>query len=229
MSLAIGLIIGIVGYVLLFLGKGVQKYAIEGLKEDKTIKSKKTGLWFVGLSMTVSFMFIQWAALIYAPINLIAPLEGIGLIVLMIFSYYVIKEEIQRIQIIGVILIIFGTIFITLFNPNTGEISAESFDLALYLLFSLSFIGGAAIAVLISKLKNWSAAGLILGTIAGILSAFQTASKRITAIPDENITLLFTGSTFLMATLTLLATQFAFTKAKANIVVPCYTAISSRR
>jgi drug/metabolite transporter (DMT)-like permease len=226
MSIVIGFIIGIIGYLLLFLGKGIQKYAIEGLKEDKTIKSKNSGLWFVGLAMTVSFMFIHWAALIFAPINLIAPLEGLGLIVLMVFSYYVIKEDIQRIQIIGVILIIFGTIFITLFNPNTGEISAESFNLELYLIFSLSFIGGALLAVIISKMKNWVAAGLVLGTAAGILSAFQTVSKRITAIPDDNITLLFTGSTFLMATLTLLVTQFAFTKANANIVVPCYTAIS---
>jgi drug/metabolite transporter (DMT)-like permease len=226
MSLVFGFIIGIIAYVLLFLGKGIQKYAIEGLKVDKTIKSKNSGLWIFGLILTTSFMFIQWAALIFAPINLIAPLQGLGLIVLMVFSHYVLKEAIQRIQLLGVILIITGTIIITLFNPNTGEISAEIFNFGLYMIFSLSIIGGALITVIISKINNWIAAGLILGAISGIFSAFQTSSKRITAIPDEMITLFFTGITFIMAIFTLLTTQFAFTKANANIVVPCYTAIS---
>jgi len=221
-----GFIIGIIAYVMLYLGKGIQKFAIEGLKIDKKIKSKNSGLWLFGLVLTVSYMFIQWAALIFAPINLIAPLEGLGLVVLMIFSYYVIKEEIQKIQIIGVVFIVIGTILITLFNPNTGEISISTFNFELYLAFSLILIGGALIVVFISKIKNWVGAGFILGTTAGIFSVFQTASKRITAIPDDTIRLFFTGSTFLMATITLLFTQFAFTKANANIVVPCYTAVA---
>lgn len=36
----VGLIIGVVAYALLYLGKGIQKYAIEGLKIKKLVKKK---------------------------------------------------------------------------------------------------------------------------------------------------------------------------------------------
>ena len=102
-------IIGIIAYVMLYLGKGIQKYAIEGLKIDKSIKSKHSGIWMFGLVLTTTYMFIQWLALLFAPVNIITPLNGIGLIVLLLFSYYKLHEEIYKIQIIGVILIIIGT------------------------------------------------------------------------------------------------------------------------
>lgn len=84
-----GLIIGIIAYIAVYVGKGIQKYAIEGLKVDKTVKSKHSGIWIVGTILTSSYFFLQWIALLFAPINIIAPLEGIGLITLLFFSYYV--------------------------------------------------------------------------------------------------------------------------------------------
>ncbi len=222
----IGLIIGILAYVLLYLGKGIQKYAIEGLKIDKSIKSKHTGTWVFGTVLTTTYFFVQWAALFFAPINIIAPLGGIGLLVLILFSYYVLHEEIHKIQIIGIIFIIIGTTIVNIFNPNTGEIYAEDFNLSLMLTFSLPIIIIEVIAVIISKLKDYVAAGLIIGTTAGTFNALQTVSKRITAIPDPVLTIVFILITFLTAVLTLIFTQYAFTKAKANIAIPCYTSAS---
>ena len=219
-----GIIIGIIAYVSLDLGKGIQKYAIEGLKEDKTVKSKHSGIWIFGTILTSIYMFIQWAALFFAPINLIAPLEGIGLIVLLIFSYYVLKEKITNIEIVGVVLIIAGTVVITLFNPNTGEINAADFNLNMFLLFSLPILGIEIVAIFISKFKDYKFAGLIIGITAGTLMAFQTFTKRVTAIP-ENF-LIFTGIMFAVAVSTLVVTQFAFAKANANVVVPCFTSAS---
>jgi len=222
----VGLIIGIIAYIMLYLGKGIQKYAIEGLKIDKSIKSKHSGIWILGLILTSTYMFIQWIALLFAPINIVAPLGGIGLIVLLLFSYYILHEEIYNIQIVGVILIIIGTTLVTIFNPNKGEINAEDLTLPLLIAFSLPIIIIEIIFIIISKLKDHFAAGLILGITAGTFNAFQTVSKRITAVHDPLITLIFTFVTFLTALLTLLITQYAFTKSKANIVVPCYTSTS---
>ena len=56
--------------------------------------------------------------------------------------------------------------------------------------------------------------------------ALQTVTKRITAIPDPVLTLVFTFLSFGVTTLTFLFTQFAFAKANANIVVPCFTSAS---
>lgn len=224
--IVVGFTIGIIAYVMLYLGKGIQKYAIEGLKVDKSIKSKHSGIWIFGLVLTTSYMLIQWLALLFAPINIIAPLGGIGLITLLLFSYFVLKEDILKIQILGVVLIIVGTVIVPLFNPNTREIQLEDFNFPLLLVIFLTIVLIDVIAILICKAKDYIAAGLILGVSAGIFNAFQTVSKRITALPDPFITLIFTLNTLLMSLLALLFTQFAFTKAKANIAVPCYTSAS---
>ena len=80
------------------------------------------------------------------------------------------------------------------------------------------------ILILISKLNDYKLAGIIIGLTAGTTNALQTVSKRITTIPE--MTLYFTIATFIFAPLTLLITQFAFTKAKASQVVPYFMSVS---
>lgn len=223
-NIILGFTIGLIAYIVLYIGKGIQKYAIEGFKEEKTIKSKHTGIWTAGLIMTTAYMFVQWAALAFAPINLIAPLEGVGLIILLIFSYYILKEDINKIEIAGVFLIIGGTVIITMLNPNTGQLNPSDFNLVLFLSFCLPITVIEGVTILISKFKGWKYAGLIIGVTAGTLNAFQTFSKRVTLIPE--FTFIFTMLTFLFSIFTLLATQFGFTKANANVIVPCFTSAS---
>ena len=94
-GIIIGFFIGIIAYTLLYLGKGFQKYGIEILKEEKSLKNSI--IWIFGTILTSLYMFIQWLALLYAPINIIAPLDAFGLIILMLFSYFVLKEGVKRI------------------------------------------------------------------------------------------------------------------------------------
>lgn len=90
-TLIIGFTIGIIAYVMEYIGKGLQKYSIKGFKEKKSIKTKHSGIFIVGSILTALYVFIQWAALLYAPINIIAPLEGLGLVILILFSYWVLN------------------------------------------------------------------------------------------------------------------------------------------
>ena len=117
-------------------------------------------------------------------------------------------------------------IFVTLFNTNSSEITVSDFNLQLFLIISLTLVIIEVIAIIIIKYNDYIAAGLVIGITAGTFNALQTISKRITAIPDPTLTLLFTGATFLTATLTMLIQQFAFTKSKANVTIPCYTSAS---
>ncbi len=208
------------------MGKGIQKYSIEGWKVDKSVKSKHTGYFIFGTILTSTYVFIQWAALIFAPVNLIAPLEGLGLIILVIFSYFVLKEEISRLQIYGIILILIGTVFITLFNLNPDDIVYSDFNQISFLIFIIIILVVQILAIFVSKFNNYKYAGLIIGTTAGTFMALQTVTKRITAIPDPMIALIFTFISFGVTALTFLFTQFAFVKSKANIVVPCFTSAS---
>jgi drug/metabolite transporter (DMT)-like permease len=208
------------------LGKGIQKFSIEGWKVDKSVKSKHTGYFITGTIMTSAYVFIQWVALVFAPVNIIAALEGLGLVVLVLFSYFVLKEEISKIQISGIILILLGTVFITLFSLNIEDIQYADFNLIALNVFMITIIIVEIIAILVSKYNKYKAAGFIIGVTAGTFMALQTVSKRITAIPDPTLIIVFTILSFGATTLTFLFTQFAFAKAKANIVIPCFTSAS---
>jgi len=132
MNLIIGIIIGLTAYMLVNLGRGFQKMAIEGLKVDRKIKSKNSGIWIFGSFLAIIHMFFQWIALLFAPINVIAPLEGVGLIVLVLFSYFILNENITKTEILGILLIILGVILGTAFNPNPNIIQSNDFNLISY-------------------------------------------------------------------------------------------------
>ncbi len=224
----LGLSLGILAYISLYLGKGIQKYAIEGYKDRGKYsgKGKNTGIWIFGTLLTSAYMFIQWIALFFAPINLIAPIEGLGLIVLVAFSYYILKESISKFQMGGIALIIIGTILITLLSSNPSDVTFSTLNVELFILISLVIIIIEIIILLATKYYKLKAIGLIFGLIAGTFMAFQTVSKRITAIPNTLLSTVFIIITIIMALLTLLITQYAFTKAKANLIVPCSTSSS---
>lgn len=226
MEIVIGISIGIIAYVMLNLGKGIQKMAIEGYKIDKTIKSKSSGFWIFGTILTSLYMFIQWIALFFAPINMIAPLEGVGLIVLIIFSYFVLDEDITFTEILGIVLIIIGVILATAFKTYGVVVNSGRFEPILFIIILSALFLIEGVLIVFSIIQNDKGAGFILGTTAGTLMAFQTVSKRITAIPNLSLTIVFGILTLVFAVFTLLMTQLAFAKSKANRVVPCFTSAS---
>ena len=224
----LGLLLGIIGYITLNLGKGIQKYAIERFKSDDRfkIKSKNSGTWLLGTSFTLIFFIVQWIALLFAPVNLIAPLDGLGLIVLFTFSYFVLKEETKKVEIFGIFLIIIGTIFVTLFNSNPSEIESKNLNLFFLFILFTSIISIEIFLILFSKLNNYKGAGLIFGIAAGTFMAFSTISKRITAIPDVIIKITFIIIVLIFSLIQLILSNIGYTKANANVVVPCFTSSS---
>ena len=228
LRILIGLIIGILAYSMLYLGKGIQKFGIEGYKYDKKVKvkSKNTFWWTFGTILTTISMFVHWSALLFAPINIIAPLEGIGLIALILYSYFLLKEKITKTQIIGISSIVIGTVLVPLFNINTGIIEYTDFNGINFVIFILVVLSLELVSLIISKFKIEKIYGMILSIIAGTFMAIQTVTKRITAISNSMTFLIFSLITFLMGIFTLIFTQLAFTKANANLVVPIFTSMS---
>lgn len=226
LNLFFGILIGIVAYVLLYVGKGIQKYSIEGFKTDKDQKSKNSGIWIFGTILTALFMFVQWIPLTIfdIPANLITPLEGIGLITLLIFSYKVLKEPISKIELLGAFFVIVGTVIINLYasepDPITlGDFNSDTFWISMAIIIGIEFV-----LILISKMNDYKLAGVVIGFTAGTFMAYQTLAKRVTDINELDI--VFTFVVFAMAILTLAVTQIAFTKAKASQVVPSFTSAS---
>jgi len=228
----LGLIIGLVSYCTLYFGKGIQKYAVEGIKSAKTIKTKHSGIWIIGTILTALPVFFQWAALLFAPINLIAPLEGIGLIILLLYSSRKLKESISGIELAAIGAVIVGIFFTAFFhtpNPVAADIggsAAHSSGVAVNrILFVLApFAAVETALVLIAIKRGFKSVGYIIGFTAGTAMAFQTVAKRISIF--EGFTIYGIIGALVFAPLTLFITQVGFTKAKANRVVPSFTAAS---
>ncbi|MCG3220002.1 MAG: hypothetical protein H7641_01360 [Candidatus Heimdallarchaeota archaeon] len=225
-GLFLGVLIGLVGYISQYIGKGIQKYAIEGFKIDRTIKSKHSGIWIFGTVLTSLFVFIQWIplAIFHTPMNLIAPLEGIGLVTLLLFSFFVLKESISKTEVLSIVLILAGTVLINIFVKDPIELEYTDFFLNAFLIAVGIFLFICIPIVIYAFRKPSNFFGIILGLMAGCCMAFQTLTKRITDIGD--LALIFTFVTFAFATITLALSQFAFTMAKANVVVPSFASAS---
>ncbi|NVM27224.1 MAG: hypothetical protein HWN65_00170 [Candidatus Helarchaeota archaeon] len=225
MSTFLGIILGIIAFACLYLGKGLQKYAIVGYQKKATTlgeKGKNIWIWIAGLCLTGSFLFIHWVALKFALISVIAPMEGLGLIILCFFSYFVLKESIDRIKTYGIIFILVGLVLTTIFMPSPEEIPLY-FDNTLFIIFLSVVMGIFLLLTLYTKLSNWRAVGVILGSFAGAFMCFQTLTKRISWMPGFEF---HTFIMFLFAGATLIMTNIAFIKADAVIVVPSFTSMS---
>jgi uncharacterized membrane protein len=225
LEIILGILLAVIAYACLYLGKGIQKYAIEGYtKEGATHgeKGKNTGIWIVGTILTGSFMFIHLFALKFAPISVIAPLEGLGLIILCIFSYFVLKEPIDRTKSLGITLIVVGLVITAIFIPDPEAIPS-SFDGILFLIFLIVIMTFFTLLGFYSKYNKYKAAGVIFGSFAGAFMCFQTLTKRITWIEGYGWVVFIM---FGFAVATLIMTNFGFLKAEAVEVVPAFTAMS---
>mgnify|MGYP006287930331 CR=1 FL=1 len=223
-NILLGIVTGLISYTSLYFGKGIQKLAVEGIKGAGTLRSRHSGIWIFGTVLTALPVFIQWAALLFAPVHLIAPLEGFGLIVLVLFSRTVLKEELSLPGILGIAGIVVGILLVTL-RAETAEIF-ESSVVRYRLLFLLAggVLAGEGLMVLLSLKKQWGMVGILIGTTAGTCMALQTFTKRLTVVPE--IRLAATAAVFISAIMTLAVTQYGFVKAKASRVVPAFTSAS---
>jgi drug/metabolite transporter (DMT)-like permease len=223
----LGLTIGLISYSTLYLGKGIQKFAVEGIKSAKTLKTKHSGIWIVGTVLTTLPAFLQWAALLLAPVNLIAPMEGIGLIILLFYASRKLHEKISIIEAAAVGLVILG-IFLTAFFSRgdfaTGADRTGSISLPRVLYFLLPLTAVETILVLVALKLRLRTSGYILGFTAGTVMAFQTLSKRISGFPGFAVHGII--GVVIFASLTIFVTQLGFTRAEASQVVPAFTAAS---
>ncbi len=219
-----GILIGILSYSCLYLGKGIQKLGVDKIKARGSLKRKESGIWITGTVLTIIPVFLQWTALAFAPINIIAPLEGLGLIVLAAFSYFVLRERFSVIEYAGIVLIMAGTFATSFFAGPPADIDLFQFRPLYFVYIFSGLVLIELLLFLLSRRPGSGYAGIILGLAAGTMMAFQSISKRISVIPGHFIWSMVL--TFIFAILTLAVTQLGFARARAGQVVPSFTSAS---
>lgn len=78
-------------------------------------------MWWIGMILMTLGETGNFLAYAYAPATLVAPLGAITVISNCILAHYVLKENINRRNVVGVVLAIVGAVFIVTYAPSSDE------------------------------------------------------------------------------------------------------------
>lgn len=160
-------------------------------------KLLKSPIWWIGQFITMlGALSLIFAYGTDAPLPLIMPFMGVGLIISIIFCKYYLKENVSKNEWISSIVVMIGIVLVTLVYQ---DLPAQETQLRFYydayllpesLVFFAFAFGGLAIACIWSIKHNYKYASIIFGIAAGDVGGttllFQTPfSKGITILTND--------------------------------------------
>ena len=140
----------------------------------------KCKIWVIGFFMTVFQWFILQAAIVIGSLSTVAPTMGIGMIVLVIFSWFYLKEKISVAEIIGIVAIIAATVALNVVGPIADRDNLTITDINyLYketnaIIFMCVFVAIIATFIIISYGRKNKSSGPLLAIASGAGYAMAT-------------------------------------------------------
>jgi uncharacterized membrane protein len=242
-SLALTVIYGVAGAVSVSLGKGLQKYGVEVLTRPREMFKRrnlfKLFVWLLGTAGAVASAFFIFAACAYGPLTIVGALSGTGLVALVLFSVFVLKEPFGRTEMLGIITIIIGTFLAGYFegwdqiaNYRIPNPLGRHFHTSNVVMMGLSIAAISAAMALYSWRSGFRYFGVIFGSISGFCGGisvfFQKGAMLVCGCSDilADIPAALKNPFFYLFAVTgigdFVITQYALSKSKAVTVVPCY-------
>ncbi len=230
-NVLVGISLGIVSTVCVHLGKSMERHGIETFSRDKSLKEKgkKPLIYSVGFVLNQSIILWQLIAMQFASAAVFASMFGLGIVVVMIYSYFFLHERISRSEISGAIMIMVGSIVIGIIFVIQAP-SKETINIGV-LYVVVIFTVFALIGVLAFSVKSKIGIALLLGLVAGFLGAMDNVLKRvglkygILKVGDIN-TLPFFILSFAFAWAAFFVCQYGFAKgANASKLIPAYNSM----
>ncbi|MFW9902302.1 MAG: EamA family transporter [Candidatus Thorarchaeota archaeon] len=237
MSVILGLIFGIINTLTLHLAKAMERQGIEIFSRKKSFKEKgkKPLIYVIGFTLNNTIFIWQILGTTFASAAVFSSVFGLGLILLMFYSHFILHEEINSYELIGAVLIIIGTTMVGFFyivEPEvTGTINYVNF-LIIILVMIIFF------SILIGfSWKTKIAVAFIFGAVAGTMGGTDNVLKRI-GLTSSNFIEVLAGVfrleidsfiflfSFLAGFFALIITQIGFAKgADASKLVPMYNSL----
>ncbi|MCE7743281.1 MAG: hypothetical protein GOP50_12595 [Candidatus Heimdallarchaeota archaeon] len=241
----ISIVSGLIFTALYNIGFVLEKKAILKLPPEKKegvlnlLKSILTNkLWLLGLFLTIASMGFYYLALLWAPLSAVAPLSGFGLIVLIVYAHFDLKESLKKLELVGFALVIVGIVVSSIMmNYGVRDLQwVEWKGVSHSVNGAIVVFGSLLVAVTFTfvpvlfrkKIKPFDIA-IFAGLMAGIQAI---AFKGITVWSSEsNINLdlviiifyiIIVLATALLSTGSL---QFAFKEGKVSNIMPIYNGV----
>ncbi len=240
-NLALGLFIGISAGAMFSIGTALQKKAAATLPKIETQSGKQNiknflsnKIWLLGWILTTVQWYVALLAMPLLPLSLFSSLMGVNLTILVVFSYFYLKEPIKGRELGGIIAIILGVILLGL----TTQEQAGTISLAAMLVYIGNFPAisytivlfiGVCIPIMFTRSRKYAYGDIAFGLATGFLMAIgQIYSKAFMSGFAEGEDLLATANTFIWWIWILLLAvgnlgnmitmQFGFQKGKAVVV-----------
>lgn len=238
MSVALGLLFGIISTLVLHLSKAMERHGIEIFSRKKSFKEKgkKPLIYIIGFILNNTVIIWQILGTTFASASIFSSVFGLGLILLMLYSRYILHEEISKTELLGAILIIIGTTMVGVFFILEPAIPEENVNYVNFFILILVII------ILFTLLIGFSwktkiAIAFIFGAVAGTLGGTDNVLKRI-GLSSSNFIDALVGLfrleldsfiflfSFLAGFFALIITQIGFAKgADASRLVPMYNSL----
>ena len=247
----LAIFLGILSYSMLNIGMGLQKKGAASLPkiDEQTFKQNMKNFvtnkpWLIGFLL----IQIQWGFLAFAldlaSVSIITPLMSIGMVALIIFSYFYLKEPISKVELICISIIIIGIAALGATSPldnveyNLDFVLDHMSSMPSIIFLSVTFLLTIFFIVLciVRKFKN---ADILFSVAAGITDALGAIFLRayMGGADFRNGDLTREAATHwgwwvifvLMILLNLTATiylQVAYQRGKAVIVAPIFAVLA---
>lgn len=169
----LAVLIAFFAYALLNVSQATQKDGIDRIRKER---GYGWTIWWIGTIGTAVPFFMILAALNMGNVSLVGAMAGTGLPVMTIFSHVVLREEVDRRQIVGIALILGGGVVVGLFAPEASS-GSTSFN-RLILLSAIIPVVLLLLWYVKYRLPGRDAwiLGALAGSFAGISVLFQEAA-----------------------------------------------------
>ncbi len=185
-------------------------------------------LWLFGFFLTaIGWVFFLFAYSL-APVSIIAPLNNVGILVLVGVAVFWLKEKLSSFEWLGIIIVFLGIIIVSFSSiaSETQEIAFERLSLVLTTLICLILLSTTLIFPYIFNKRSSGIFYSIASGIAGGLAAIFTKILTI-VLTDLNELIIFAAIFLFFQTLSFLTLQAGFQEERAMITIPLFNSFST--
>jgi len=239
---AAAMVYGIVASILFHVSKGMQRQGIEAasfLQPKKKAgaagkirpKSKgKTALYVTGFILNNSLGLFSILANRLAPSSYFTSMFGIGLIALMLYSGFILKEPIRPLQYLGALILTIGTLILGFDGIVRPKLTMAGVDLTVAgIVLAASFLAGFFLVRHArgegGRMRPGLFYGLLIGLSAGIDPVLKGIGQNLGGVggflPRRPLGWVFFVVSFVFATFSFIASQWAFARGiHASTLIP---------
>jgi len=162
------------------VGMGMQKWAIDRTPRaaDTVGKAGWVGVWIVGLLFQIIVVLLAFKALTLGNASTLGAFAGLGLIFLALFSFLVLKEKILRKELVGIALIMAGTVVLGYFSHGSQSPDVHMQTSRTYGFFG-AYMGLVLVGLVMLKFHLHTFGGGILGLIGGSMNGVGVVTQKI--------------------------------------------------